>query len=370
MPEAVTLRDVAKLAGVSIGTASQALNNRPHVLPETRKRVLEACQALGYSPRKSNAAQSRPRVIGMLTKHDEGSPPPALNFFFSHVQAGVEQACRANHINLMVASVPVDRSNHPISWPRLVEEKYIDGVLLVGLSLTKEELSELQNKLGRPVVLVDSYVAGVMLDSVLIDNIGGAMQAVTHLIDLGHRHIGLIGSNPASPPDVLERREGYLRALAARGITQTFIEDSAMLREAGQAALPRLLERAPLVTAVFVTNDDTAIGVLRAAQAMRLRVPEDLAIVGFDDIDLAREIHPTLTTVRVHKTWLGKIGVQCLIQRLQEPDRPPVVVRLATELVERETTREVLSNMPLPSAIDCVEPRVVSLPSDPQAFTE
>lgn len=338
-----TLRDVAKLAGVSLGTASQALNNRPHVLPETRNRVLDAARALGYTPRNANSGAPNLSVIGMLTKHDVGPPAP-FNVFFSHVQAGIEQECRAHRISLMFASVEVDQSNHPIEWPRMIEDKHIDGLILIGIYLTEEACNELQDKLGRLIVLVDSYAPGAPFDSVLIDNLGGAAQAVNHLIDCGHRHIGLIGSNPASPPDILERREGYLRALAARGITQTYIEDGLMRREEGYAALQRLLKRAPQITAVFVTNDDTAIGVMHAAHDMGLRVPDDLSIVGFDDIDLASEIHPALTTVHVHKAWLGKLGVRRLLERAQMPEQPTLSVTVATHLVERESTMRARSS--------------------------
>lgn len=333
MGMSATLRDVAKLAGVSIGTASQALNNRPHVLPETRERVLCAAQTLGYVPRHQSEAASQLDVIGMLTKHDIG-PPAQFNVFFSHVQAGVESECRAHKISLMFANVEVDESNHPLEWPRMIEDNHIDGLILVGTYI-EEAIGSLKRRLDKPIVLVDGYAPNYSFDSVLIDNIGGATQAVSHLIACGHRHIGLIGSNPASPPDILERREGYLRTLRAHGITDAYIEDGLMRREEGYAALQRLLRRAPQITAVFVTNDDTAIGVMHAAHDMGLHVPDDLSIVGFDDIDLAAEVHPALTTVHVYKSWLGRLGVQRLIERVRTPDQPLLTITVATHLVER-----------------------------------
>jgi len=335
MATSATLRDVARLAGVSLGTASQALNNRPHVLPETRSRVLETARALGYVPRNANGSHT-PAVIGMLTKHDVG-PPAQFNVFFSHVQAGVESECRAHRISLMFASVEVDQSNRPVEWPRMIEDKHIDGLILIGTYI-EEAIGSLQRRLlDKPIVLVDGYAPNYPFDSVLIDNIGGATKAVNHLVDCGHRHIGLIGSNPASPPDILERRAGYLQALAARGIGQSYVEDGLMRREEGYAALQRLLKRAPQVTAVFVTNDDTAIGVMHAAHDMGLKVPDDLSIVGFDDIDLASEIHPALTTVHVYKSWLGRLGVQRLLERARTPDQPTLAITVATRLVERES---------------------------------
>jgi LacI family transcriptional regulator len=339
MPTA-TLRDVAKLAGVSLGTASQALNGRPHVLPATRERVLDAAATLGYPIKtakldETNGRSTELSVIGMLTKHDFDLPVEP-NVFFSHVQLGIESECRAHNISLMYANIEMDRSNHPLSWPRMVSDQHVDGLLLIGTYI-EELVGGLKRKLNKPIVLIDSYAPSFSFDSVLIDNVGGAMQAVTHLLDLGHRRIGLIGWNPASPPDIFERREGYLRALRARGIGETYIEEGPMHRNDGYLAAQRLLKRAPQVTAVFVTNDDTAIGVLHAAQDMGLHVPRDLSIVGFDDIDLAREVNPPLTTILVHKTWLGKFGVQRLIERAHRPDQPQLTITVATQLIERES---------------------------------
>lgn len=338
MSSTVTLRDVAKLAGVSIGTASQALNNRPNVLPDTRERVLKAAQLLGYvSP--GNHVERRPALstIGMLTKHDYG-PPPDLNVFFSHVQAGVEMECRAHKINLMFSAIEVDQSNRPIEWPRMINDRQIDGLLLIGANIDAVAHGLRRKLLGTPIVLVDSYAPGYHFDSVLIDNIGGAMQAVNHLIDCGHQHIGLIGTNPASPPDILERREGYRRALRARGIEHEYVEDSQMEQGDGYRAARRLLRTAPQVSALFAANDDTALGVMNAARDLGLRVPEDLSIVGFDDVDMARETHPALTTVHVHKTWLGRLAVQRLIERIRHPDQPRIAITIATHLIEREST--------------------------------
>lgn len=331
-----TLRDVAKRAKVSMGTASQALNNRPGVLPETRKRVLEAAEALGYRPLRVHA-QAALNVVGMLVKHDYGLPL-AFNPFFSQVQAGVEQECRAQHLSLMFATIEVDRSNRPLEWPRMVEDNSVDGLLLIGTNIESTAEALRQRLLNKPIVLVDSYARGFPFDSVLIDNVGGATQAVRHLLELGHRHIGLIGSNPESPPDILERRQAYITTLRAHDVEPLYIEDGLMTREAGYEALRCLLRRAPQVTAVFVVNDDTAIGVLHAAQDMGLRIPEDLSIVGFDDIAPASQVRPALTTVRVPKIWLGRLGVRQLIERSRHPDQPQVTLTLATELVVRQSS--------------------------------
>jgi LacI family transcriptional regulator len=333
-----TLRDVAKLAGVSLGTASQALNNRPHVLPETRAKVLGAATTLGYTFRNSKAlngqASVKLSVIGMLTK-DTGMPVE-VNPFFSHVQYGVESECRAHNISLMYANVEEDDSNHPVQWPRMVTDRHVDGLIVVGANI-EELVGGIMRKLDKPIVLIDSYAPHYAFDSVLMNNAGGVEAAVNHLMQQGHRDIGLVGWNPASPPDIHERRDGYVRALRAAGIERTFIEPCRMTRPDGYAAAHRLLGRAPEVTAIVATNDDTAIGVMNAVKDRRLNVPRDISIVGFDDIDLASEIQPALTTVHVYKAWLGRLGVQHLISRAEHPDQPQITTVVATRLIERES---------------------------------
>lgn len=338
------LRDVAKLAGVSLGTASQALNQHESVLLETRERVLAAANTLSYRARSyertngnghARSAPSQLSVIGMLTKHDRGLPVD-VNPFFSHVQAGVESECRARNLGLMYANIEVDQSNHPLAWPRMVSERRIDGLILIGTSIDKL-IGDIKRKLNKPIVLVDSYAPNYPFDAVEIDNVGGAFEAVSHLIRCGHKHIGLIGSNPASSPDILERRAGYLKALQHHSITESYIEDELLHRTESYASTQKLLRRAPQVTAIFACNDDCAFGVLDAAHNLGLRVPRDLSVVGFDDVDLAREVKPALTTVQVHKAWLGKLGVQQLVERVQQPDRPRLAVMVATQLLERDS---------------------------------
>jgi LacI family transcriptional regulator len=315
------------------------LNNRPNVLPETRAKVLDAANTLGYTVRGIKSLNGHTSVelsvIGMLTKKDTGMPIE-INPFFSHVQYGVESECRAHNISLMYANVEVDDSNHPVQWPRMVTDRHVDGLILVGANI-EELVGGIVRKLDKPIVLIDSYAPQYAFDSVLIDNAGGVESAVNHLMDQGHRDIGLVGWNPASPPDIHERRDGYLRALRARGVERTYIEVCRMTRNDGYAAAHRLLGRAPEVTAIIAANDDTAIGVLNAARDRRLLVPRDLSLVGFDDIDLASEIQPALTTVHVYKAWLGRLGVQHLLRRAQHADLPKITTIVVTRLIERES---------------------------------
>ncbi|MCU0522970.1 MAG: LacI family transcriptional regulator [Anaerolineae bacterium] len=324
------------MARVSIGTASQALNNRPNVAPETRVRVIDAAKTLGYPTKPElELVTAGIEVVGLLTKHDYGYPP-AINAFYSHVQAGVESECRRQNLSLMYANVEVDSSNRPVSWPAMLSEERIDGLLLAG-AFIKDTVGTLKRRLDIPLVLVDAYAPDMPYDAVLIDNDRGTCIAVEHLLKFGHRRIGLIGTNPASSPGLLERRASFCRLMRTRGLAETYIEDSELTQVSGYESLKRLLARAPEVTAVFAAADLVAIGALSAARDMGIAVPGQLSIIGFDNIDLAAVVTPALTTVHVHKTWMGALAVRQLLHRAAEPQQPRVSITLATQLVERRS---------------------------------
>jgi LacI family transcriptional regulator len=330
-----TLRDVAEKAGVSLGTASLALNNRPSVAPDTRARVVEAAVSLGYSIREPQKPVARIRTIGMLVKHDIGLKD-LVNPFYSYVQLGVEAECRKRGLTLMYSTVDVDLHNRPIVSPKLIEHEQLHGLLLVGARLDAAIERAMRSR-GAPLVLIDGDAADSAYDNVITDNYNGAFGAVTHLIDRGHRNIGVIGSAADSYSSIRERRRGYADALRSRGILTEHSEDSALNRAGSYAATQRLLQRSPEVTAVFACNDECALGVMDALHDMGLSIPHDICLVGFDDVDLAREVRPALTTVRIHKAWLGILGVRQLLERAEHPDQPALTQVVATRLIERES---------------------------------
>jgi DNA-binding LacI/PurR family transcriptional regulator len=338
MANSVTLQDVAKLAGVSIGTASQALNNRPSVAQDTRMRVVDAARTLGYPLKETdNSSSENPMsIIGLLTKHDYGFPFE-VNAFYSYIQAGVESECRRHNLSLMFSNIEVDPANHPVVWPSMITEQRIDGLILAG-TFIENTIGLLGQRVDIPIVLVDSYAPNLSFDSIVIENTIGAITAIDHLLAQGHAHIGVIGWAKNSPPSVNERFMGYNRALEAHNISTRYVEESGLNREEGYNAATRLLQRAPEITAIFACNDLTAIGAIHAARDIGLAVPGDLSIVGFDNIDMAKEVTPALTTVHVYKTWLGIFGVRQLIARALNPEQPKTTTTIMTDLIVREST--------------------------------
>lgn len=340
MSNSATLKEVAALAHVSIGTASSALNNRPSVAAETRARVLDAAISLGYpvKQRELEPCETNLEVIGLLVKHDVGLEWNS-NPFYSRIQLGVANACRRNHINLMFANIEVDPSNHPVSWPAMIDENRIDGLILAG-AFIDGTVAQIRRKVPIPIVLVDSYAPNLSCDSIVTDNVGGVTQAVQHLYGRGHRRIGLVGWNPDSPPSIHERHKGYLQSLHELGL-EAYIMPGGLNRDAGYHATRQLLTEHPEITAIFACNDDTALGVMSAARDLNLQVPHDLSVIGFDDIDIAAEITPALTTIHVHKSWMGTMSVQALIERARSPHQPKITTVVSTHLVERETVSDI-----------------------------
>jgi LacI family transcriptional regulator len=341
MSERVTMEDIARHSGVSLTTVSLVLRDKPGINDETRRRVLDTARTLGYRRRlPSEAAPLQGlRHIGVIVKarmYDK----PEDNQFYAPVLAGIEAACRKQQTNLLYATVPVDEDNHPQELPRMLLEDGLDGLLLIG-AFVDATIAHLMHRSPAPTVLVDAYAADNGYDSVVSDNFRGAYQAVAYLIQQGHRRIGVVGSMPNAYPSIEERRRGYLQALSDYGIAEPLFADSHIAHPEAAAAGIELLRRAPDVTALFCCNDLIAVEVMRAAQQLGRCVPDDLSIVGFDDIDLAAHIAPALTTMRVDKVSMGRMAVQLLAQRIEFRDASHVTAILRPTLVERQSARSL-----------------------------
>lgn len=214
-----SLRDVAQAAGISLGTASRALNNKSNVLPETRALVLKAAADIGYKLqiRVPTTLTSKINTIGVVVKRDPGELP-RLDPFNYAVLCGIEDECKRLGLNLMYASLPVNEYSHATTWSPLLENGEVDGLVIIGVVLCNSAItSHIPQHI--PVVLVDAFAPGIECDTILTDNLRGAYDAVKYLICQGHRRIGLIGSTSAGAehPSIRDRRHGYLKALTEQG---------------------------------------------------------------------------------------------------------------------------------------------------------
>lgn len=342
---APSLRDVAHAAGVSLGTASRALNNKGNVLPATRALVLKAAADLGYklSIRVPTSVASKINTIGVVVKRDPGEHP-SIDVFNYAILCGIEDECERLGLNMMYASLPVDEYSQAVTWSPLIENGDVDGLVIVGVVFNDTQVTDRIPE-HVPVVLVDAYAPRFDCDTVIINNMRGACEAVEYLIEQGHVHIGLIGTNSSGHehPGITERRHGYLNALARHNIAQTYIEDSLLVGAHAYDATLRLLTRAPHITALFSVNDEIAKDVIRAAVSLGRRIPEDLSIMGFDDSAAALRTDPKLTTVRVDKELMGALAVRQLYERAANNDRPPITTLIGTRLVERDSVQKVVN---------------------------
>jgi LacI family transcriptional regulator len=338
----VTMAQVAQQSGVSLSTVSLVLRDRPGVGPGTRRRVLKSAKDLGYIPKRPTAPYTADLTnIGMILKAEPDRVPEA-NKFYSRVVAGIETACRRMGTNLFYASMTVDEDSHPLELPRiLVEQDSADGLLLLGVYLN-EALNPVIDRRTTPIILVDAYATSGAHDAVVSDNVAGACEAVTYLISHGHRHIAFVGSHPKAHPSIQERQRGYERALGDHGITDRYSAECHIANNGEViAATTSLLHESPEITAVFGANDDVAIGVIDAAHGMGLKVPDDLSVVGFDNIDLAERVSPSLTTMHVDKVGMGRLAVQLLVNRVEHPQSTPVRAVVCPRLIERGSVRTI-----------------------------
>jgi DNA-binding LacI/PurR family transcriptional regulator len=236
-------------------------------------------------------------VIGMIVKQDASGLMP-VNPFYSYVLAGVEHECQRENLSLMYANVVVDALNRPVSFPPMLLDRRIDGILVVGAFL-EDAIGQIKQMANKPIVLIDAYAPGLPFDSIVADNVNGAYAAVYHLITQGHTRIGLVGSTPDAYPSIRERRRGYCRALKHHGIEVLYIGfgiDPWGRLQATIRLLQRLRGSQPSLPAT--TTSPSARSTPLMIRVGRSAICPSSA----DDIDLAQEVRPALTTVHVDKS--------------------------------------------------------------------
>jgi LacI family transcriptional regulator len=340
MEERVTIRELARLSGVSVGTVSRALNGYADVRPETRERIMRLAQELDYTP--AAAARSlvtqRSHVIGVFMETGEGHPD-LQHPFFHEVLGGLKQRVGAQGYDLLLfASERPGNGYGPHSYLKRARHHSVDGVALIGLDQEDPEVRRLV-RAGLPCVGIDMDLEGPAAEVVMSDNVAGAEAAVRHLHALGHRRIATITGMLESRPGI-DRLRGYRAAAQALGLAyrDEYVAYGDFYAESGREQTARLLQLPERPTAIFAAADMMAIGAVRAVAEAGLRVPEDVSIVGFDDIQLAPHINPPLTTLRQDKLGLGATTGDALIARIAGDPGRPSLRTLAVELVVRGST--------------------------------
>ena len=333
MSNRVTMADVAHEVGVSMMTVSRVINHKGDVSEVTRRRVLEAIERLDYCPSgiARGLATRRTGTLGLVV-------PDVANPFFAEVARGVEHVAYAEGYNVFLCNTDEDPERE-LAVLNSLEEKRVDGLVLCSSRLESEDLRLVVDS-HPAVVLVNRRLngAGEQVRAVLVDDVLGGRLTAGHLVSRGHRAIGLL-AGPEGSRSGRCRLQGYQAILAEAGLKLDagWVQSCAPMADAGCAAARALLDAHPELTALLCYNDLVAVGVLRAAAELGRGVPQDLAVVGFDDIALAALVTPPLTTCRVPRHELGVRAVKLLLDQIRGESAGSEEIVLQPELVVRES---------------------------------
>ncbi|CAH8190846.1 substrate-binding domain-containing protein [Vibrio aestuarianus] len=331
-----TMKDIARLAGVSTSTVSHVINKSRFVSEDIAERVNKAAQDLNYAPSAlaRSLKMNRTRTIGMLVT-------TSTNPFFGEVVKGVERSCYHKGYNLILCNTEGDNERMKASINTLLQKR-VDGLLLMCSTLEGERIEVFDRYPDIPVVVMDWGPMLFASDKIQDNSLSGGYIATNYLIECGHKEIGCI-TGPFIRHQAQMRYEGYKRAVLEAGleINPQWIVESDFECEGGYEAFNRMLEKGPLPSSIFVSNDMMAMGVLNAAHEKGIRIPEDVSIMGYDDIHIARFMSPALTTVHQPKYRLGKVAVETLLKKLEKETLEPQVVQLDPTLVVRKSVKNL-----------------------------
>ncbi|WP_223068255.1 LacI family DNA-binding transcriptional regulator [Paenibacillus caui] len=334
----VRIKDVAKRANVSTATVSHVINGTRFVMKETRKKVYDAMRELNYRPNSvaRSLRSKKSKIIGLLVPI---MPQDTSNFFFMSVAQGIENVLKESGYNLILSNSKedIDVEREQI---KAFNSHLIDGLIMAPTFDDHSYLSDMTLE-DYPLVFIDRKPTRMQGDCVLSDGGEGAYQAVTHFLKKGHRRIGFItGSLGITSSD--ERLDGYKRALTEKGIAVDDkliqVADSAHSSFKSGYVLAKKLVQETEVTAILVANNVMTMGALSYLQEHKIKIPDEIAIIGFDDYEWAQVTQPALSMVRQPSIELGETAARMLLERIEQPENPYREVKLATELVIRNSS--------------------------------
>jgi LacI family transcriptional regulator len=328
-----TMKEVADQADVSVATVSRVINKTGYVSPDLEERVHTAMRALKYQPSAlaRSLRRQQTQTIGVLI-------PQLDHPFFSTLAFSVEKSLFPHEYRTLICSAEEDQDKEN-AYTEIMLRQRVDGVIMVPTGRSENNLRQLVEK-NVPVVLIDRDLPEIEVNKVLVENAQGAYDGMKHLLELGHRNIAVIGA-PAYSQAMLQRIEGVHRALADFGVEdnpELLVTGTLQQFEMGYQTALRFLKQTPRPTAIFALTDVTAIGVMHAAAEMGLHLPQDLSVMGFDDIPLASFSIPTLTTVAQPIAQMGEIATRLLLSHIHHRDTEAESISLNTKLVVRQST--------------------------------
>jgi DNA-binding LacI/PurR family transcriptional regulator len=331
---AITIKDVARESGVNISTVSRALNNGYGVNPQTRELVVAVADRLNYRPNRvaRGLVTGRSHSLALVVSD-------IRNPFFAEVARGAADAARRDQCDLILCNSDLDAARQ-MEYVKSLLEKRVDGILMNSVSpLSAEEQAQLAG-CGVPIVLLNRSAASKAFSTVSADNEAGGGLAAQHLLDLGHRKIAHL-TGPRQHGNLSDRTRGFVQTLqAARKPVIPIVFHGAFNFEGGRDLTSKLLDEHPEITAIFAANDVMAFGAVRTILDRGLRIPEDLSLIGFDNIEFSSIIHPPLTTIHQPKYEMGQAAVEILLRLAGDKNRRTPESRvLGVELIERQSCR-------------------------------
>jgi LacI family transcriptional regulator, galactose operon repressor len=334
-----TIKDVAKTANVSTATVSLVINNHERISPETRLKVNKAIEELNYHPFRSarGLVLQKTGNIGFILTEDHflRSEP-----FYTRIFLGTEFAARENEFYILLTTIPSDFKAGD-RLPRFILERNVDGVIIAG-KVPCDLIKDLE-KYNLPLVFVDYYPENNKYSEVLIDNISGGKKAVQLLINSGHNNIGFIAGD-IHHPSIKDRFQGYKIALEEAGLnynpTNYVIDENNPARVNGYQAAKKLFKKNKNITAIFACNDAMAIGVMQYLKENNIKIPDDISIIGFDNVEADLSLDPPLSTVGVEKTDMGIEAIRLMSDILKNKVKSIKKVLVPVELIRRKSTTQ------------------------------
>lgn len=328
----MNIKAVAAKAGVSTATISRTINQSPLVAPETAERVWKAIRKLGFYPNTQARAlvSGKSRIVGLIIS-DIANP------FFPELVKSFEYAAIQHNYEVIVANTDYQSERMALCVRRMIERK-VDGVAIMTSELDRKLIDELSSR-RMPIVFLDLGHVKPLISNISVDYSRGIQQAVQHLVSLGHRRFGFI-SGPLALKSAKLRRSAVLSHLRGCGISerQLVVTEGNHRIDGGETAMRVILSSSQPPTAIIASNDLTAIGALRPIHQAGLKVPADISLVGFDDIELAQFTQPALTTVRLSRDEIGRKAFEALYAANSNKQNTGQEIRVATTLVVREST--------------------------------
>ncbi|MEM7333795.1 MAG: LacI family DNA-binding transcriptional regulator [Chloroflexota bacterium] len=333
MKQKVTIADVAKAAGVSKQTVSRAINDKGEISPDTKERIMLIIEQLGYRPSRLARAMNtqRSQMVGLVVGD-------ITNPFFPEVARGVQDAAMDRDYNVLVCNTD-DKPALATAVTESLISQGVDGIITFWNQSDKSTLLSLGDSFG-PILSINTIVEHPQIDNLLVDNASGATLAVDYFVNNNHEHIGML-TNSINQTTLVRRVQGFQQAIADHNLNPNYIVEHPATLAGGYEAAKTLLNKYPQISAIFTYNDLMGLGAIRACLDAGRKIPDDISIIGFDDIQLSAMYTPSLSTIRVDKYEMGRLAFERIFTRIEQPDHHYSPLHMGVELILRESTKSI-----------------------------